>query len=188
MPESQIFVRVKIVDLCCGSGIIATILAQETLQKIYAVDISAKALRVARQNIARHGQAHRILMVQSDMFDAFAANNQFSLVVSNPPYVSHADVTNNLDPEVSYYEPHLALDGGVRGLELIKVIRAQLDDVLMPGGEVFMEIGADQGMEVAALFEQNTKSGCGFESVSIRKDYAGRDRVLHAIKKKDKRL
>jgi release factor glutamine methyltransferase len=177
------FLLGKIADLCCGSGIIATILARETQQKIYAVDISAKALRVARQNIERHGQAHRVLIVQSDMFEGFAANNQFSLVVSNPPYVSHVDVTNNLAPEVSSYEPHLALDGGVRGLELIKIIRAQLDDVLMPGGEVFMEIGADQGRDVAAFFEQNTKTGCGFETVSIRKDYAGRDRVLHAIKK-----
>jgi release factor glutamine methyltransferase len=184
--QKSIFTQGKIIDLCCGSGVIATVIAKETRQKVYAVDISSKALRVARQNINRHGQELSVLLVQSDLFEAFAENKQFSLVVSNPPYVSHIDVTNNLAPEVTDYEPHLALDGGVRGLELITIIRAQLDCVLMPGGEVFMEIGADQGKEVAALFHQNVESDCGFQTVEILKDYAGRDRVLHAIKKERK--
>ena len=176
------FTRGKIVDLCCGSGVIATVLAKETGQDVVAVDVSSDALKVSKKNIYRHHVQDQVQLVQSDLFSSFQKMNQFSLVVSNPPYVSHIDVTNNLAPEVSDYEPHLALDGGVRGLELIKIIREQLEYVLFPGGELFMEIGADQGEELLSMFTSGMKDLDGFLTVEILKDYAGRDRVVHAIK------
>ncbi|MFT5726430.1 MAG: release factor glutamine methyltransferase [Desulforhopalus sp.] len=176
------FTRGKIVDLCCGSGVIATVLAKETGQDIVAVDVSPEALQVSKNNILRHDVQDQVQFVQSDLLSSFQKINQFSLVVSNPPYVSHIDVTNNLAPEVSDYEPHLALDGGVRGLELIQIIREQLEDVLLPGGELFMEIGADQGQELLSMFSSRMNGLDGFLTVEILKDYAGRDRVVHAIK------
>ena len=176
------FTRGKIVDLCCGSGVIATVLAKETGQDIVAVDVSPEALQVSKNNILRHDVQDQVQFVQSDLLSSFQKINQFSLVVSNPPYVSHIDVTNNLAPEVSDYEPHLALDGGVRGLELIQIIREQLEDVLLPGGELFMEIGADQGQELLSMFTSRMNGLDGFLTVEILKDYAGRDRVVHAIK------
>jgi release factor glutamine methyltransferase len=176
------FTRGKIVDLCCGSGVIATVLAKETGRDVVAVDVSPEALQVSKKNIYRHDVQDQVQLVQSDLLSSFQKNNQFSLVVSNPPYVSHIDVTNNLAPEVSDYEPHLALDGGVRGLELIKIIREQLEHVLLSGGELFMEIGADQGQELLSMFTSRMNGLDGFLSVEILKDYAGRDRVVHAIK------
>ncbi|MFT5698874.1 MAG: release factor glutamine methyltransferase [Desulforhopalus sp.] len=172
----------RIIDLCCGSGIIATILAKELGQKIYGVDISPQALAVARINFERHGVKRNIHLVQSNLLGAFKRKQQFSLIVSNPPYVSHIDVINNLAPEVCDYEPHLALDGGERGLELIIIIREQLEYLLQPGGELFMEIGADQGEQVSTLFKNKIDDLQGFTTVEILKDYAGRDRVIHAIK------
>ena len=176
------FICGKIVDLCCGSGVIATVLAKETGQDVVAVDVSSDALQVTKKNIYRHDVQDQVQLVQSDLLSSFQKINQFSLVVSNPPYVSHIDVTNNLAPEVSDYEPHLALDGGVRGLELIQIIREQLEDVLLPGGELFMEIGADQGQELLSMFSSRMNGLDGFLTVEILKDYAGRDRVVHAIK------
>jgi release factor glutamine methyltransferase len=176
------FNRGKIIDLCCGSGVIATILAKETGQDVIAVDISFKALQVCRKNICRHNVQDSVHLIQSDLLNSLQKIQQFSLVVSNPPYVSHVDVTNNLQPEVSDYEPHLALDGGVRGLELIHTIREQLEHALLPGGELFMEIGADQGEELKLMFSSKINGSDGFLAVEILKDYAGRDRVIHAIK------
>ena len=184
LTKKNNFSKGKIIDLCCGSGIIATVLAKETGQMIHAADVSTEALQVARQNVARHEVKEYVHLVCSDLFSSFIEKEHFSLVVSNPPYVSHIDVTGNLAPEVCEYEPHLALDGGIRGLELIAVIRKQLEHVLLPGGQIFMEIGADQGQEVSAMFRSKIDGFDGFSDVEIIKDYAGRDRVLHAIKTK----
>ena len=104
----------------------------------------------------------------------------FSLIVSNPPYVSSLDVANNLLPEVAVYEPHLALDGGVRGIERIKEIRDRLPMALCPGGQCFIEIGADQGPAVRDIFLENIVDQPGFQQVEILVDYAGRDRIVHA--------
>ena len=182
LAKESNFNKGKIIDLCCGSGIIATVLARELGQKIYGVDISSQALVIARKNIERHGVTRNVQLVQSNLFDVFNHQEQFSLIVSNPPYVSHIDVINNLAPEVCDYEPHLALDGGVKGIEIIATIREQLEYLLLPGGELFMEIGADQGAEVSSLFNSQSYDSHGFSTVEILKDYAGRDRVIHAIK------
>jgi len=172
-------------DLCCGSGVIATVLARETGMKIIASDISFKALQVARKNLHRHHLADQVRLVQGDLLTPFLQTGDvFSLIVSNPPYVSNDDVENGLEPEVARHEPHLALDGGAGGLALIQEIRLRLPAVLCPGGQFFMEIGADQGEAVQSLFTADLKDAPGFCDVEILADYTGRDRVLHARKKK----
>ena len=101
------------VDLCCGSGVIATVLAIELNSSGVAVDISSEALQVARKNFCRHQVDSRLTLVQADLFGGFRAGTCFSLIVSNPPYVKQSELFNNhLEPEVITYEPHLALDGG----------------------------------------------------------------------------
>ncbi|NOR25719.1 MAG: peptide chain release factor N(5)-glutamine methyltransferase [Desulforhopalus sp.] len=168
-----------VLDLCCGSGVIATVLAKETGRTIYASDISKKALDVTRKNVKRHSLGSRVVLVQGDLFSHFSEESNFSLIVSNPPYVSSFDVANSLSPEVGVFEPHLALDGGADGLELIKEIRDGLAKVLGPGGQCFMEIGADQGEAVRLLFLEKVAGLPGFQHVEILVDYAGRDRVVH---------
>jgi release factor glutamine methyltransferase len=177
-PEN--FSNGRILDLCSGSGVIATILAKETGQTVFAADISWRALQVTQKNATRHSQKNSVQVVLSDLLAAFCDCPVFSLIVSNPPYVSRFDIDHSLEPEVSCFEPHLALDGGVHGLESIAKIRQELPKVLLDGGQFFMEIGADQGKTVYELFKRKTGLGYEFQHVEILKDYAGRDRVLHA--------
>ena len=169
-----------ILDLCCGSGVIATVLAKETGKKIYASDISTKALEVTRKNFTRHSLDYLVIPICGNLLSPFLEAGKFSLVVSNPPYVSSFDIVNNLEPEVAGYEPHMALDGGADGLEVVKKIREGLPMVLRPGGQCFIEIGADQGEAVRDLFLEKTGDLAGFQQVEILVDYAGRDRVVHA--------
>ncbi len=113
----------KILDLCSGSGVIAVVLAKETGERIVATDISANALRVAQLNSCRHDVMPRIDFIRGDLFSCLLQKQKFSLIVSNPPYVSRFDVDNSLEPEVARFEPRLALDGGERGLDVIEKIR-----------------------------------------------------------------
>ena len=173
--------RGPLLDLCCGSGVIATVLAKETGKMIIASDISFSALSVARKNLQRHGQDSQVSLVMADLFSPFCPNRAFSLVVSNPPYVGRYDLDHSLEPEVAVFEPRLALDGGSAGMEVIVEIRRQIVKYLCPGGQLFMEIGADQGEATLALFNGMSKSTPDFTRVEILIDYAGRDRVLHAV-------
>ena len=169
----------KILDLCCGSGIIATVLAKETGRTIIASDISYKALQMTRRNSRRHSVDSLVVPVQGNLLAPFRKAGAFSLIVTNPPYVCSFDVANSLQPEVAGFEPHLALDGGPGGLELIRRIRDALPMVLCPGGECFIEIGADQGAQTKRLFLQDIVGKVRFQQVEILVDYAGRDRVVH---------
>jgi len=171
----------KILDLCCGSGVIAIVMAKETGQKIIALDISGGALQVAKINAQRHKVNNEVDFVQADLFSSLRSKGVFSLIVSNPPYVSRFDLDNSLEPDVTCFEPHLALDGGDSGLEVIKKLRHMLPFILKPGGEVYIEIGADQGDEVRTLFFEEIENSPPFDLVEILVDYAGRDRVLHGI-------
>ena len=169
-----------LLDLCCGSGVIAAVLAKETGKRMVASDISPLALEVTRANLSRHGLAWKVALVEADLFSAFRRRRQFSLIVSNPPYVRRYDLENNLEPEVARHEPRLALDGGERGMDFLLRIRQEVPEFLCPGGQLFMEIGADQGEAAHLLFTEEMKNIPGFEKVEILVDYAGRDRVLHA--------
>jgi len=169
-----------LLDLCCGSGVIAIILALELRKKVVAVDLSLDALQVARQNVKRHGVEALVEVMQSDLFQSFSCDNRFSLIVSNPPYVTRKEMDHDLEPEVVRYEPHLALDGGETGLDIIERIRKALPQVLCCGGYFFMEIGAGQGEQVRKLFSDTDNRKAVFEQVRILPDYAGRDRVLMA--------
>lgn len=166
-------------DLCCGSGVIAIVLALELERDIIAVDLSGEALAVARQNCRRHRVEGRVALVRADLLAAFAGRGRISLMVSNPPYISRREIGEDLDPEVSGHEPLLALDGGEDGLDVIRRIKAGLPRLMLPGGEAFVEIGAGQGEELLAMFAGENETRIFFEHVEVLKDYAGRDRVLH---------
>jgi release factor glutamine methyltransferase len=169
-----------ILDLCCGSGVIAIVLALELQKKVVAADLSRQALLIAQQNARRHGVENQIDFVQADLLFPMSPENRFSLVVANPPYVSDAEMRTGLEPEVVRYEPHLALDGGDDGLEIIEKIRNGLPLVLCHGGYFFMEIGAGQGDKIREIFSGADEKEDVFDPVEIFKDYAGRDRVLYA--------
>lgn len=169
-----------LLDLCCGSGVIATVLAKETGERIIASDISSSALEVARSNLKRHGLAEKVALVEADLFSAFRMRRDFSLIVSNPPYVSRFELENNLEPEVTKHEPRLALDGGGGGMDFILRICREGPKYLCPGGQLFIEIGADQGDAARLFCTEVPDDSLRFEKVDILVDYAGRERVLHA--------
>ncbi len=175
--KAENFYRGAVVDLCTGSGAVAIVLAKERRDiNIIASDISSHALAVACKNVFFHQVAERIFPLCCDLLSPFSAGS-LSVVVANPPYIAKRDIAEELAPEVSRFEPYLALDGGDDGLVLIRRIEEQLRSCLCFGGDFFMEFGAGQGGAVQEIF-----AGSSWKSARIFCDYAGRDRVLWARK------
>lgn len=172
-----------ILDLCCGSGVIAVVLARELGRPVLGVDISMDALQVARKNSVAHGVEDLVSFMCADLFSAIVPRPLFSYVISNPPYVSQEEMRMGLQPEVDQFEPHLALDGGSKGLEIIKTLCDQALERIVPDGHVFLEIGAEQGADVSALFERKKTAKQSFSDLSVQGDYAGHDRIFYARKK-----
>ena len=132
----------RILDLCTGSGCIAIALARQFPgSKVDAVDLSSDALDVARINIERHQLQQRVNTIQSDLFDALG-NEQYDLIVSNPPYV-HPDTMQELPPEY-LHEPEMALVADEGGLALVDRILQQAPDYLTENGLLIVEVGESQ--------------------------------------------
>jgi release factor glutamine methyltransferase len=161
-----------IADIGTGSGAIAVALAVHLPNaRIDAVDISAEALEVAQANVARHGLAGRVRLLQGDLLAPL--EGPADMIVSNPPYTILAEV----EPNVYAHEPHLALEGGPDGVDLYRRLLAGAPAMLRPGGALLCEIGAWQGQLVAAL----ARAAFPAAAVRIVQDLAGRDRVVQAI-------
>jgi len=163
-----------ILDLCTGSGCIAISLALLGNPKsVTGSDISEEALEVARENGTRLlDDNSRINWVHSDLFENI--DKSFDIIVSNPPYIQTDEVLK-LDPEVCDHEPHLALDGGVDGLDLYRRIVTEAGNHLNKGGKIFFEIGYDEGKSVSDLLID-----AGFEEVKVIKDLSENDRIVRA--------
>lgn len=161
----------SLLDIGTGSGaIIISILHTLAAATGVAVDISAEALLVARENACRHGVADRLTLCKGDVFSA-VAGRQFDVIVSNPPYIPQQDITG-LAAEVRK-EPHLALDGGADGLDFYRRISQAASTYLVDGGLLAFEVGLGQADEVAELGKAQQ-----FLVEAIVKDYAGIDRVV----------
>ena len=164
--------RLTICDLGTGSGCIAVALAHELPHAdICAVEQSAAAVAVARDNARRQGAEH-VHFCRGDLFAPLAAA-RFDLIVCNPPYIA-TGVLADLQPELAW-EPRAALDGGADGLAVIRRVVAAAPAHLESGGWLLMEIGADQGPAVLDLAR-----AAQLHDVSVRDDYAGHPRVLLA--------
>ena len=164
----------SILDLCTGSGAIA-IAAYKELErsnrkvKMTAVDISAEALELAKENAAANEAD--ILFVQSDLFTRL--RGRFDIIVSNPPYIPSADIPN-LQREVKDYEPMIALDGGADGLDFYRRIAADASKHLNSGGMLIMEVGEGEAQEVVKLFKGNSYS-------MIVQDFNGVERYVKIV-------
>lgn len=166
----------SVLDMGTGSGVISVVLALELDQAhVASIDLSFAAQKIARKNIQTHGVADRVSLINSDWLAAIRPQPLFDLIVANPPYVAH-ETFGDLQPEVSQFEPRLALDGGVRGEEAIASFAAGLPVILKTGGRFFMEIGADQSEFVMDLFS----SFAEFDGLTVYEDYAGLPRIFHA--------
>jgi release factor glutamine methyltransferase len=163
-------------DMCTGSGAIALVLAKELECRVVAVDLSEAALAIARQNLTRCQLKHQVELVCSHFFSGLQPAVKYDCIVSNPPYITDADIAS-LDPEVALAEPRLALAGGTDGLNCIRAIIAAAPTFLQPGGWLFLEIGADQQVAVEHLFHAQDQP---YGQIDIVRDYAGRPRVAQA--------
>ena len=162
----------SILDLCTGSGCILISLLHYTNDCTgTGVDISSKALEVAKKNAKRLVETEKITFIESDLFTQ--VQGSFDRIVSNPPYIA-SEMIKTLMSEVKDHEPMLALDGMVDGLFFYREIIANAHRHLNGGGMLFLEIGFDQAEAVSRLMEQN-----GFTEVTVVKDLAGLDRVVH---------
>lgn len=161
----------SVLDMCTGSGCIIVSLAKlGKLQRAIGVDISFKALEVAKKNAHKHNV--EIEYLQSDLFAK--VEGSYDIIVSNPPYIPTEDI-DKLMPEVKDYEPVTALDGSTDGLLFYRKIAYKLEQYLNKDGFVFFEIGHNQGEDVKQILQE-----VGFIEVTIKKDLSGQDRVVYA--------
>ncbi len=167
--------KMRILDLCTGSGCIAlSILNYTNDTKAVCTDISKAALNVAKENADSLGLADRAEFIETDLFPDNTIG-KFDVIVSNPPYIA-TEVIKTLAPEVKDYEPNLALDGSKDGLEFYRRIVNGAGEYLFSSGYLIMEIGYDQAEAVKALLTENGK----YHDIEVIKDYAGNDRVVRA--------
>lgn len=166
--------RPAILDWGTGSGCIAISLALARPAGLYlALDASAEALTLARENAEQHGVADKIGFSGSDISDLVEAES-VDAIAANLPYVPTAD-WEKLPRHIRDHEPRAALDGGPNGLAVIEPVVQDAAMTLRPGGFLFLEIGHQQGAAVRGLL-----AGCGFGDVQVKKDVAGHDRIVAA--------
>ena len=136
------------------------------------MDVSQKALDVARENARAHAVDDRIEFIHSDWFENVPQDLRFDIITSNPPYIANPDL-KNLPNEVKNHDPILALDGGAEGIAPYKIIFGQLTHRQAPCGRAFFEFGQGQCESLIRLVEDSHAT-----LIHIHKDLAGIDRIL----------
>ena len=168
IPDGQ---PLRVLDVGTGTGAIALSLASERPEiEVWATDISADALALARENAESTGLSERVTFVECDLLSG--VDGEFDVVVSNPPYVGETE-RGDMDQDVIDWEPHGALFAGDDGLEVISRLVPDAHARLKAGGHFLCEIGFRQGPEVQEIF-----TAAGFTGVDIKLDLGGRDRVV----------
>ncbi|MSO89490.1 MAG: peptide chain release factor N(5)-glutamine methyltransferase [Rhodospirillaceae bacterium] len=161
----------RILDLGTGSGcLLLSVLSELPNAHGVGVDISAHALRVARDNAGRLGLRARAGFVQGDW--AGALTGEFDMILANPPYLAETEL-HALAPEIARFEPPVALFAGDDGLACYRALIPDLTRLLAEAGAAFLEIGAGQAAPVASLARN-----AGLIQSMARKDLAGIDRCL----------
>lgn len=161
-----------VLDMCTGSGcIILSLMKLGRDIRGMGVDISEKALNIARQNAQKLEVDAQFL--QSNLFDG--VEGVFDVIVSNPPYI-RTDIIRQLQEEVKFHDPMLALDGKEDGLYFYRRIVEESVKHLKKSGKLYFEIGHDQAEDVVRLM-----TNAGFAEVTVKKDLAGLDRVVFGV-------
>ncbi len=166
--QKRIHAGMDALDLCTGSGCIIVSLSKYAPIHAAASDISAQALKTAKENAKRHGVT--VDFIESDLFEGITS--RYDIIVSNPPYIPTEEI-KTLMPEVREFEPFLALDGKEDGLFFYRKIIREANSHLKPDGFLLLEIGCGQGKDVACLMEAE-----GYKEITIRKDLSGLDRIV----------
>ena len=166
----------RILDLCCGSGCIGLAIASRVKDaKVTLADLSMEALAVAKENTNLNHLGGRVRCVQADARKpAPAFLGKYDMIVSNPPYVTGAEM-EELPHSVKDFEPHMALYGGEDGLDFYHAIVENYTPALKKGGYLCFEFGMGQGDAVCRILEGN---GCTI--LERTRDYNSRERAVLA--------
>ena len=165
----------KILDLCTGSGAIAVSLAKYIDNcEITAIDISPKALEIAKLNAKNNEAENKITFIESDIFENLPLE-KYDIIVSNPPYI-RKEIIKTLNKDVQR-EPLIALDGGDDGLDFYRKIIKESYEYLKFKGYLCLEIGYDQKEDVIDLINQEDK----YINTYSKKDLFGNDRIVVTI-------
>jgi release factor glutamine methyltransferase len=160
----------RLVDVGAGSGAIALALAVRCPRaQVTAVEISRPALEIAALNVARHGAGGRVGLIQGSLLDSLSG--PFDVIAANLPYINREELSAL---EVGRWEPCVALDGGLDGLDLVRDLLSQAPRRLAQPGLLVLEIGFDQGQRVAALCREAFPAA----RVALLPDLARLDRMV----------
>lgn len=163
----------RILDIGTGSGNIPVVLAKKiTNAQITTIDISEKAVQVAKQNARLNEAESKIDFLIGDITQLNSNGLYYDIIVSNPPYIS-ADEYPTLQHEITMHEPSIALTDSEDGLKFYRTIAGKAKGNLKKGGSIFFELGKGQHTEVQKILEEN-----GFINISIVKDYQQIERVI----------
>ncbi len=165
----------KILDIGTGSGcIVISLLNERPKCKATALDLSRKAIKIAKTNAKLHHLENKIEFINMDI-DKYSSN-KYDLILSNPPYVKDINL-NRLDDDIKFHEPKLALSGGLDGFSEIKKVIKKSRKLLKNNGTLIIEIGNEQKRKSIILLKEN-----GFYINKVRKDYSGKDRCIVSTK------
>ena len=166
----------RILDLCTGSGCIGLAIANRVKDaKVTLADLSREAMQVAKKNITSQKLSGRVACVQVNALETPPAFlGKFDLIVSNPPYITTAEM-QELPDSVAKFEPHMALHGGDDGLDFYRAIAENYKKALKPGGYLCFEFGMGQGDAVCRILNEN-----GYTILERSRDYNDRERAVLA--------
>ena len=165
-------------DIGTGSGCLSVTLALEIPEaQVWATDLCANALKLARKNVVRYALEDRVTLLRGDLLTPLPLELRCAVIVSNPPYITEAEISD-LQPEVRDYEPRLALSGdgeatGRDGTALHRRLLLEAPTYLKPDGWLLLEVGMGQAETVAEAARD-----AGYIEVAIREDMAGIGRVV----------
>ena len=183
-PETELLVdklldiyknkKISILDIGTGSGcIILSLLNSLKKSTGTGIDISQKAILIAKKNALKYNLQSRVKLINKSYENIF--NTKFDLIVSNPPYIKRKDL-KNLSEDIKRYEPRIALDGGNDGLDLIKKVIYKTKNILKIKGTLALEIGNEQIKKVSKILFDNK-----FRIQNVIKDYKNNIRCIIAI-------
>ena len=165
----------KILDIGTGSGcIVISIMKERTRCVATALDLSIKAINVAKSNAKLHQLENKINFINIDI-DKYNSSN-YDLIISNPPYINSVDL-NRLDDDIKLHEPKIALNGGSDGFRYIKKVIIKSKKLLKRNGKLILEIGSKQKNETIRILNENN-----YYINKLSKDLSGNDRCIISTK------
>jgi len=162
---------IYVADIGCGSGAVGLAVATARPEvRVFAVDLDDAAIQTTKANVERLGLRDRVAVLKGDLLSPIPATRRIDWVLSNPPYIPRGEI-DALQPEVSRWEPRLALDGGPDGLDIYRRLIPAAAERAHRG--LFLEVGHDQAPRVADLLRR-----AGFVGLSTHQDLGGHQRVV----------